>query len=179
VKKETDLQLVMDEYTDLLFRIAYYYTKDKLIAEDIVQEVFVKFYYSEHYEEQNKLRAYLTKMTANKSKDYLKSWAYQKIKLTEKLPFALSKDTHEINYASTPLEDAVLALPVKFKEVITYYYYEGFSIKEIAQIVKVNENTIKSRMKKAKALLRVMVGQSEEVRMLEQVTNETLRTNEG
>ena len=66
---------------------------------------------------------------------------------------SIQSESEEL-YESTPLEEAVLALPVKFKEVITYYYYEGFSIKEIAQILGTNENTIKSRMKKAKQLLK-------------------------
>lgn len=154
MQQRTEMQHIMNEYTDLLFRIAYYYTKNASTAEDIVQDVFIKFYYQVHNEEPNYLRAYLVKMTANKSKDYLKSWAYQKMKLTQNLPFISVNSESEELYESTPLEEAVLALPVKFKEVITYYYYEGFSVKEIGQILGVNENTIKSRMKKAKELLK-------------------------
>lgn len=154
MQQQTNLQQIMNEHTELLFRIAYYYTKNRSTAEDIVQEVFIKFYYQEHYEERNELRAYLAKMTSNKSKDYLKSWAFQKMKLTQKFTFFTGGSLQDELFESTPLEEAVLSLPMKFKEVITYYYYEGFSIKEMAQILSTNENTIKSRMKKAKQLLK-------------------------
>lgn len=168
MQQRVELQQIMDEYTDLLFRIAYYYTKNVSTAEDLVQEVFIKFYYQEHYEERNELRAYLAKMTTNKSKDYLKSWAYQKLKLTQKLSFLAEERQDEASYESTPLEEAVLSLPLKCKEVITYYYYEGFSIKEIAHILSTNENTIKSRMKKAKQLLKLALVADE----MELISNE-------
>ncbi|MCS1392737.1 hypothetical protein NXZ77_14260 [Lysinibacillus boronitolerans] len=70
---------LMAIHTEQLFRIAYYYTKDLQIAEDIVQDVFIKFYHQKHYEERGEMKAYLARMTINKCKDYLKSWAYRKI----------------------------------------------------------------------------------------------------
>ncbi|MEC1179582.1 sigma factor [Metasolibacillus meyeri] len=80
------LEDVMNQYTDLLFRIAYYYTKDVQTSEDIVQEIFIKYYYSYNHQEHEALKALLAKMTANKCKDHLKSWAYRKLILYKKLP---------------------------------------------------------------------------------------------
>ncbi|GLC90476.1 RNA polymerase sigma factor [Lysinibacillus piscis] len=68
---------IVDEHSEHLLRIAYYYTKNLHAAEDIVQDVFIKFSQS-NYIEQGLLHAYLTKMTVNRSKDYLKSWSYRK-----------------------------------------------------------------------------------------------------
>ena len=97
MQQRAEMQHIMDEYTDLLFRIAYYYTKNASTAEDIVQDVFIKFYYQVNNEVPNHLRAYLAKMTANKSKDYLKSWAYQKQKLTKNLPFlSIQSESEEL-----------------------------------------------------------------------------------
>lgn len=80
------LEQLMELHTEHLFRIAYYYTKDLQIAEDIVQDVFIKFYHHQkHYEEKGEMRAYLARMTINKCKDYLKSWAYRKISVQHKL----------------------------------------------------------------------------------------------
>lgn len=83
--KEQLLEEIMAQYTEVLFRIAYYYTKDVQVSEDIVQETFVKFYYATNYEERNELKAYLAKMTTNLCKDYLKSWAYKKNYFTTKV----------------------------------------------------------------------------------------------
>lgn len=71
---------IINEYSKHLLRIAYFYTKNRHAAEDIVQDVYIKFMQSD-YSESGQLRAYLTKMTVNKSKDYLKSWAYKKYSL--------------------------------------------------------------------------------------------------
>lgn len=70
-----DIEQINDEYSKHLLRIACFYTKNRHAAEDIIQDVYIKFMQSD-YLESGQLRAYLTKMTVNKSKDYLKSWAY-------------------------------------------------------------------------------------------------------
>lgn len=75
-----NLRQIIDDYSEDLLRLAYYYTKNLHAAEDIVQDIFIKFSQS-NYEEQGQLRAYLTKMTINRSNDYMKSWAYRKIQL--------------------------------------------------------------------------------------------------
>src|SRR6185437_6142063 len=80
-----NLEELMFQYTEFLIRIAYGYVKDLQASEDIVQEVFIKFYHNpNYYEERGELKAFLTKMTVNKSKDYLKSWTYKKVQLQNK-----------------------------------------------------------------------------------------------
>lgn len=149
--KMNHLEDVMEEYTDQLFRIAYYYTKDVQAAEDIVQEVFIKYYYTYNHQAHEELKALLAKMTANKCKDYLKSWAYRKLVLYKKLPLLKITD---ILYESSALEEEVLELPLKFREIITYYYFEGFTTKEISTIIATPESTVKSRLKRGRELLK-------------------------
>ncbi len=156
MKSSQIVEEAMDEYTDLLFRIAYYYVKDPYLAEDIVQDVFIKFYYSS-YEEKGELRAYLSRVTANACKDYLKSWSYRKVRLTEKI-FPKGKMIHtdglvhqeELNV----LDTAILSLPLKQREAIVYYYLENLSVKEISQLLECPESTVKSRIKSGKDLLK-------------------------
>ena len=87
------MEEVMNEYTDSLFRIAFYYVKDTHVAEDIVQDVFIKFYYAK-YEEKGELKAYLSRMTANASKDYLKSWSYRKFVTSASLSWKMNGALH-------------------------------------------------------------------------------------
>ena len=68
------IEQIIDEHSAHLLRLAYFYTKNRHAAEDIVQDVLIKFCEAP-YEERGQLRAYLTRLTINKSKDYLKSWA--------------------------------------------------------------------------------------------------------
>ena len=138
----------MDEYTDYLFRIAYYYVQDTYRAEDIVQEVFIKFY-AANYKEQGELKAYLARMTANVCKDYLKSWAYRKLKWSDTF-LATERVVHKDRLIEAEelneLDRAILALPLKKREAIVYYYLENMSVKEISELLRCAESTVKSRI---------------------------------
>ena len=63
---------MIEEHAAHLLRLAYFYVKNRQTAEDIVQEVFIKFS-QRGYEERGQLRAYLSTLTINQSKDYLKA----------------------------------------------------------------------------------------------------------
>lgn len=150
------VEQVMEAYTDLLYRIAYYYVKDPYVAEDMVQEAFIKFYHS-NYDEKGELRAYLSRITANTCKDYLKSWTYKKVKISELL---LQKEriihTDRLVHQEelTLLDEAILSLPIKHREAIVYFYLESLSVKDISLLIDAPESTIKSRLKKGKELLK-------------------------
>jgi len=73
VSDHEKFEQLMAIHTEQLFRIAYYYTKDLQIAEDIVQDVFIKFYHKKQYEERGEMKAYLARTKINKCKDYLKA----------------------------------------------------------------------------------------------------------
>ena len=153
----------MLEYTDLLYRIAYYYVKDSYVAEDIVQDVFVKLYTS-NYEEQGNLRAYLSRMTANACKDYLRSWSYRKVQLATKLLFkekSVQRDGLVQKDELNALDEAILSLPIKQREAIVYYYLEDLSIKEIAELLHRPESTVKSRLAAGKELLQKRLAKEE------------------
>ena len=127
------LELLMAIHTESLFRIAYYYTKDLQIAEDIVQDVFIKFYHQKQYEERGEMKAYLARMTINKCKDYLKSWAYRKIKFQHKFlkQKAIFEDTLILQDEHALLDEAILRLPIKPREAIVYYYLEDTTLAEL------------------------------------------------
>lgn len=148
----------MLQYTELLIRIAYGYVKDLHAAEDIVQEVFIKFYHHpENYDERGEVKAFLIKMTVNKSKDYLKSWAYKKVLIQNKFfPSAGKRYADELirKDEQTIVEDALSGLPLKQQEVLIHYYFNEMTIPEIAHILSIPESTVKTRLIRGRALLR-------------------------
>lgn len=152
------LKDIMDLYTEPLIRLAYYYVKDPQVAEDIVQEVFIKLYQGQgNYEERGELKAFLYRMTANKCKDYLKSWSYRKIQLQTKIRLDSGKielDDLVRKDEQTIIGDAILELPLKQREVLIYHYFKEMTIKEIANILSTPESTIKTRLRRGKELLR-------------------------
>lgn len=154
----SNLEKMIDDYTDDLLRLAFYYVKDLQAAEDIVQEVFIKFYETQNlYKEQGELKAYLKKLTVNKSLDYLKSWNYRKVSMQNKL-VALTKGKRSDYLVKkdeqTLIGDAILELPLKQREVLIYFYFEEWTIAEIAAFLSIPQSTVKTRLRRGKELLR-------------------------
>lgn len=153
-----NLSQIIDAHSEHLLRIAYYYTKNLHTAEDIVQDVFVKYSQS-NYEEQGKLHAYLTKMTINRSKDYLKSWSYRKIQLQEHLPVVPFFQKNRVIQKELRLSigETILSLPYKQREIIILYYYEEMNTTEIAGLLNLSESTVRSRLRRARDKLRTVL----------------------
>ncbi|MFT9497377.1 sigma-70 family RNA polymerase sigma factor [Anaerosolibacter sp.] len=92
--------------------------------------------------------------------NYLRSWHYRKITLGDKifdyLPSKSKQVEEEIitNGEEEILTNAVMNLPLKYREAVFLHYYEELSLAEISKITKVNINTIKTRLKRAKELLK-------------------------
>ena len=154
---EQKFQQAMQDHIDFLLRLAYLYVKDWPAAEDIVQDVFIKFYQEfQQFEERSSLKTYLTRMTINKCKDYVKSWRYRKQVLTNSFSSQTKKARNRVVEQDEKLElaDAVLQLSIKYREVIIYYYFEELSVLEVAQMLSISDNTVKTRLRKARALLK-------------------------
>ncbi len=153
-----ELKELMFQYTEYLIRLAYYYVKDLQAAEDIVQEVFIKFYNNQsNYEERGEVKAFLTKMTVNKSKDYLKSWTYRKVQLQNKLfqtETTMKSDELVRKDEETIIGEAILQLPLKQREVLIYFYFHEMTIVAIASLLAIPESTVKTRLRRGKELLR-------------------------
>ncbi len=154
---ELTLQEVMQLHTKYLFRIAYYYTKNVQVAEDVVQDTFVKFYHTKKYSEKGELKAYLARMTINRCKDYLKSWSHRKIQLESTFfpqKHYIQRDSLVEADENELLDVAILSLPLKQREAIVYFYLENMQSKDIAKLLGISENTVKSRLRSGKAMLR-------------------------
>lgn len=144
---EQNFQQAMQDHADYLLKLAYLYVKDWPAAEDIVQDVFLTYYQKfEQFEERSSLKTYLAKMTINKCKDYLKSWRYRKQVLTNSFLNPARKTRNRIVEQDEKLElaDAVLQLPLKYREVIIYYYFDELSVLEVSHILLISDNTVKT-----------------------------------
>ncbi|SOC22703.1 RNA polymerase sigma-70 factor [Ureibacillus xyleni] len=151
--------MMIEEHAEHMLQLAYFYTKDHYSAEDIVQEVFIKFMNAQ-YDERGNLRAFLSRMTINQSKDYIKSWAYKKIQLKEKWTVERVKKRKDgllVENEKTLIGEAILELPLLYREPIILYYFQELSIHEIAILLHTSENTIKTRLKRAREKLKSLL----------------------
>lgn len=166
-QKSSILENLMDDYGNQIIRLAYTYVKNQTVAEDLAQEVFVKCYHHlDDFRGESKLQTWLYRITVNVCKDYLKSWHVRHIFVNH------SKNPTEDVYLSTPesiymsrddenqLAESVLALPIKYREMVILYYYEDQTIQEISELTGLQENTIKTRLRRAREKLKDLLERS-------------------
>jgi len=161
--EERAFQDAMQKHTDYLLRVSYMYINDWQTAEDIVQDTFLTYYAKfEQFEERASLKTYLTRMTINKCKDYLKSWRYRKMSLTNQF-FGMKKDRAVAIEQAERLDiaNAVLDLPIQLREVIILYYYNELSVLEVSTLLVISDNTVKTRLRRARQLLKEQLSSDE------------------
>ncbi|MDQ0225765.1 sigma-70 family RNA polymerase sigma factor [Metabacillus niabensis] len=155
------LDQLMDKYGNSILHLAYSYVGNREIAEDLTQEIFVKCYQKlDQYQKRSSLKSWLWRIAINHCKDYLKSWHYKHIIISDEQAKRTSSRErvveHEViqKYEDEQLVHTVMGLPDTYREVLYLYYFEELTIKEISNLINVNQNTIKTRLKKAKEILK-------------------------
>lgn len=154
------LEQLIRTHGEELLRLAYTYVKNQQAAEDIVQDVLLKaFEQQEKFRGEASYRTYLFRMTINRSYDYLRSWSYKNTILIEKIQqiFKGTKSAEQEVLVLTEnrlLGEAVLNLPMKYREAIILYYYKELKIEEIADLLACSDNTVKTRLRRGREKLK-------------------------
>lgn len=139
------------KYKDSVFRAAFSICQNPEDAEDIVQDTFLKYFESNRqFESEEHIKAWLLRTAINKSKNTLRTFWHRNRSTFEdymdQLPFQEPED-HE-------MLETVMSLPEAYRIVIYLYYYEDYSVKEIAKVLGKPENTIKSHLYRARKTLK-------------------------
>ena len=142
------------KYAVIVFRTAYNFLLNKDDAEDIVQEVFIKYLISNKtFNDDDHEKAWILTVTANLSKNVLRSKSRQNLELDDTIKIV----DHKFDKAITnhlDLDEAMKKLTANQRLVIYLFYYEQIPIKNIAKIMKSNENTVKSHLLRAKSKMK-------------------------
>ncbi len=147
--KDEEFLQIYQAHKKTVFGIAFNYTKNQADANDIVQEVFMKYYTNQKiFNGEDHIKAWLIRVSVNASKKHLISaWMRKTVPLDETIPFEHKEDSG--------LFEVVMALPKNYRLVVHLYYYEGYSISEIASILGAKEGTIKVRLMRARDMLKL------------------------
>ncbi|WP_081796986.1 sigma-70 family RNA polymerase sigma factor [Bacillus ndiopicus] len=159
-----EMKELMHLYGDYLTRLSYVYVKNWTVAEDIVQDVFIKYFQAQQYKGQANIKTYLAKMTIHKSCDYLRS-IKNRLRILEgfwknkqqTMPSSEQQTLKKLEQHA--IAKAVLELPIKYREVIVLFYYEDMTSLEIATLLNTSENTIKTRLRRGRDLLKTSLGE--------------------
>ena len=145
------LQELVTLYQDNLFAVAFNICKNTQDAEDVVQDTFIRYYtLKKEFDSRQHIRAWLIRVTINRAKNVNHTfWRRNKLSLEDYME-TLSFETRE----SENLFETVMKLPEKYRIVIHLFYYEGYSVNEIADILKISESNVKVRLSRGRRLLR-------------------------
>ena len=155
MRSEQEVNRAIERYADTVRRICFVHLKNRADTEDIFQTVFVKYLlHGEPFASEEHERAWIIRVTLNACKDLLKSFFRSRtVPLEELTDRATPAETEQ-----REVLQAVLALPVPYRDVIYLHYYEGYTAPEIAGILGKNVNTVYTRLTRARGLLRQALG---------------------
>ena len=139
------------DYADAILRLSYTYLKNTQDAQDVCQTVFVRLLTEPRdFQSPAHERAYILRMAANACKDLLKSPWRQRIRPLEDGLQVPAPEAEEGSVLS-----AVNTLPPHYRAVIYLHYYEGYSVAEIAEILKLGQSAVKMRLKRGREMLKL------------------------
>ena len=148
--REEALRRMMTRYKNDLMRMCVAYLKDAALAEDAVQETFVKAYKAlDTFRGDSSEKTWLIRIAINTCRSIRRDrWFHfvDRSVAADTLPIQAAEDR--------ALMEAVMSLPHKYKEVVLLYYYQGLNLKEISEALGVAASTISTRLKKAREKLR-------------------------
>lgn len=133
---EEQAERLVNTYSDLILRLSYTYLHSAQDAEDICQTVFLKCLTSgQVFESRDHEKAWIIRTAVNACKDLLRSAHRQR----------------------TVGLEAVMALPVKYRQVIYLYYYEGYSAREIGGLLGQSEASVNTYLSRGRSKLRALL----------------------
>jgi len=146
------------QYATDVLRFAYYYLGNRQQAEDVTQDVFVRLILNRPLLEPGKEKAWLLKVAMNRCRDLWRGAWYKKVVLGHPA-FELFPAPDEIGSLAEEqsLMEAVNRLRPEFKEVVLLFYYQGYSVTEIAGMLNIAEGTVSSRLSRARKKLEEML----------------------
>lgn len=145
------VEMLVERYHQNLFAVAFNVCKNREDAEEVVQDAFIQYHLKRlDFQSEEHIRAWLIRVTINKAKNAARTFWWRHRTSLEETMAALTFDDQE----SERLFEAVIALPQKYRIVVHLFYYEDYSVHEMAELLRLSESNVKTRLSRARAMLR-------------------------
>ena len=148
----------MERWADMVLRVGYAWTGSIEDAQDVCQTVLLKLLtHPERFPAQDRERAWVLRVAINCCKDLKKSaWARRRVSLDAAAEAWVSMPEE----GESPVLEAVLALPEKYRQAVYLRYYEEYAIEEIAALMGCRTTQVSTYLYRGKAKLKTMLGGS-------------------
>lgn len=139
---------IIDTYAGMVYRLSYAQTRNQHDAEDIFQEVFLRYVRkAPPFESEAHRKAWFIRVTVNCAKSlHTSAWHRKTSELKEEIVFEMPEQTL--------LSDALTRLPSKFRAVLHLFYYEGYSTQQIGTLLGKSPSAVRMQLTRARAKLK-------------------------
>lgn len=147
---------VLAKYSDMVYRLAYARTMNQYDAEDITQDVFIKYMKHQHeLTDDEHCKAWLIRVTVNAAKTLVTTaWNRKKVSMEDVEGVLEGKsEIDNLDMDQTLLKE-VAKLDEKYRMMVHLFYFEELSVKEISTVTGIKESTVKSHLFRAREILR-------------------------
>ena len=147
----SEFEAAAEKYKDNIYAVAFNFFRNSVDADDIVQDVLLKLYKTDkEFSSQEHVRNWLLRVTVNQCRKVSVSSWFRKHMPLEDYAESLKYETPE----QSDLFFAVMRLPKKYRIIVHLFYYEDYSTREIAAMLKLKEPTVRTRLARARKLLK-------------------------
>ena len=153
---------IMNQYADSILRTCYLYLKDYQLAEEAMQETFIKFYECyESFRGESKLTTWLMRIAINTCKNYRQTSWFRRVIIglegvDERNAYKQVEAEIIKKDEATCILENVYQLNSKYREVILLFYYQEMKISEIASVLQLKEETVKTRLVRGRKKLKII-----------------------
>lgn len=154
---DTAFEAAMARYADMVFRLAYSYLKNRADAEDVMQETLLRLYIQPLFDTPEHERYWVVRVAVNECKRLLRSPWRRRTGPLEEQGAAAVFDTP----AQSELFREVMALPPRYRAAVYLHYYEGYSVREVADAMGANPSTVQTWLMRARGQLRTNLKEAE------------------
>ncbi|KGL64040.1 RNA polymerase ECF-type sigma factor [Polaribacter sp. Hel1_85] len=144
-------------YCKAMFLVAFRYVKDRFVAEDVMQDAFIKAFKNiEKYKNEVAFGAWLKRIVINQSIDQLKKNKLELVSINEEVIAKQEEDDWKVESSISVdgIVEVINNLKDKYRLVLTLYLLEGFDHQEIAEVLQITENTSRTHLLRGKKLLK-------------------------
>ena len=150
-------------YGNDILRLCIIYLGDLQLAQDAFQETFVKAWKGlDAFRGDSSPKTWLSHIAVNTCHDMLRSGWFGMLKRSKPIEEIAELALPTPDPEAAAVREATLRLSSRYREVIVLYYYQGMQISQIAQTLSLPENTVSTRLRRARAQLKRMLGEEVE-----------------
>ncbi len=154
------IEELIDRYGDDILRLCIVYLGDRALAEDACQETLIRAWrHMDSFRGESNEKTWLSSIAVNVCRDVLRSGWMRMLRRSQPWETLLDLSGGTVPQPLSPVRDAVLHLPGRYREVILLYYDQNMNTREIAECLHCSQNSVSTRLRRARNLLQKTLGE--------------------